>query len=87
MDGTKIMKKNIKKNVWKMTQIAGLAVSLPFEIAAGPFIGYFIGSYLMGKFGAHRYIMYAFIIMGFVASISNTAAIIEMMVKINKEKK
>jgi len=69
-----------------MTQIAGLAFSIPFEIAVGPFIGYFIGIYLRNKFGVHRYIMYIFILMGFVASLVNVAITIEMMIKINREK-
>ena len=86
MNNTPVVNKNTKKRLWKMTQISGLAVSIPFEIAAGPFIGYFIGSYLMQKFGVHRYVMYVFIIMGFVASITNTAIIIKMMVAINKER-
>ena len=69
-----------------MTEIAGMAVSIPFTILVGPFIGYFIGIYLENKFGMHRYIMYVFVIIGFVISISNTAVIIKMMLKINKEK-
>ena len=75
-----------KKPVWKLTEIAGLAVSIPFMIIAGPLVGYFIGRYLRGKFGMHRYVMYIFIIIGFIASFYNTVVIIKMMLKINKEK-
>jgi len=80
-----IDKNNKKKSLWKMMQLGGLAFSIPFEIAAGPFIGYFIGSYLRNKFGMHRYVMYMFLLMGFVASVVNVAVIIEMMIKINKK--
>lgn len=80
------VKKNTGEGLWKMMQIAGLALAIPFEIAAGPFIGYFIGIYLKNKFGVHISIMYMFILMGFVASIANIVGIIEMMIKINKEK-
>jgi len=75
-----------EKSAWKMTEIAGLAVSIPFMILAGPFVGYFIGRYLRDKFGMHRYVMYILIVMGFVASFYNTVVIIKMMLKINKEK-
>jgi uncharacterized protein YqgC (DUF456 family) len=81
-----LVNKKKVKGLWKMTQIAGLAFAIPFEIAVGPFIGYFIGAYLRNKFGLHRYIMYIFILMGFVASLVNVAVTIEMMIKINKEK-
>lgn len=75
----------MKNNVWKLVQIAGLAVSIPFEIAAGPFIGYFIGDYVIKQFAFHKFIMYVFIAMGFAASVTNTALIVRMMVLINKD--
>jgi F0F1-type ATP synthase assembly protein I len=75
---------NTVKNIWKMMQIAGLAVSLPFELLAGPFIGYLIGSYLKNSFGIHPYVVHLFIFMGIIASIFNAAIIIRSMVKINK---
>jgi len=74
------------KDFWRMTQIAGLAFSIPFEIAVGPFIGYFIGAYLRDKFGIHRYIVFIFILMGFIASVANVVVTIEMIIKISKEK-
>jgi len=79
MGGTK------KKSLWKMMQIAGLAAAIPFELAAGPFIGYLIGSYLKNKFGIHPYVVHLFIFMGIITSIYNTALIIKEMVKINRE--
>ena len=74
-----------KKEFWKIMQISGLAISLPFEIAGGPFVGYFLGVYLTGKFGAGSYLTLLFIALGIVASIINTAAIIRMMIRINRE--
>ncbi|MDD5691751.1 MAG: AtpZ/AtpI family protein [Candidatus Omnitrophica bacterium] len=72
------------KNTWKMVQLAGLGFSIPFEIAAGPFIGYFIGVFLRDKFGVHRYFIYVFIVLGFIASISNTVMIITEMIRIQE---
>jgi len=86
MTAQPIYKNKKKKDLWKIMQIGGLAFAIPFEIAAGPFIGYFIGAHLRNKFGVHRYIMYLFILMGFVASVVNVVLMIEMMLKINKEK-
>ena len=80
-------KKGNGKGLWKMMQIAGLAMAIPFEIAAGPFIGYFIGVYLKNRFGIHRYVVYLLILMGFIASIVNTVTIIQMMVRIDRQKK
>jgi len=77
---------NKKNNLWKLIQLAGLAFSIPFELAAGPFVGYFIGLYLRDKFGAPHYVMHAVILMGIIASIYNTSETIKAMVKMNKEK-
>ena len=77
---------NQKRSLWKMTEIAGMAVSIPFTILVGPFIGYFIGMYLKDKFGMHRYVMYISVVIGVVVSIINTVIIIKMMLKISKER-
>jgi len=79
MGGTK------KKSLWKMMQMAGLAVAIPFELAAGPFIGYLIGSYLKNNFGIHPYVVRLFIFMGIITSIYNAVLIIKEMVRINRE--
>jgi len=71
MTAQPVNKKKVK-SLWKMMQIGGLAFSIPFELAAGPFIGYFIGAYLRNKFGVHRYIMLIFILMGFIASVERS---------------
>ncbi len=76
--------KKTRKDLWNMMQIGGLALAIPFEIAAGPFIGSLIGLYLKNRFGIHRSIILMFILMGFVASVINTVVIIKMMLKINK---
>jgi len=86
MTAQPIDKKKTKRDLLKLMQIGGLAFAIPFEMVAGPFIGYFIGSYLKNRFGMHRYIMYLFIIMGFVAGIVSVVIIITMMTQINREK-
>ncbi|MDD5679665.1 MAG: AtpZ/AtpI family protein [Candidatus Omnitrophica bacterium] len=79
------MKGKKKKSIWEMTQIAGLAVSVPFELLAGPFIGYLIGSYLKNSFGAHQYVVLIFVLMGIISSMYSVGVIIRMMLKIGKD--
>jgi len=86
MNNMPIVERYKRKSILKLIQIAGLAFSIPFELAAGPFIGYFIGTFLKDKFGMHRYIIYSFIIIGFIASVVNIMITIKMMLVINKEK-
>jgi len=45
-----------------------LLLAIPFLLAAGPLIGFFIGKYLDRWLGTEPYLMYVFIIMGFVAA-------------------
>ncbi len=39
------------QGVAKWMRMAGLACSVGFEFAAGPFAGYFVGTYLSQRFG------------------------------------
>jgi len=46
----------------------GLLTTIPFLLLAGPTVGWLIGSFLDKKFGTEPYLMYLFIILGFIAS-------------------
>ncbi|MGA2090177.1 MAG: AtpZ/AtpI family protein [Endomicrobiales bacterium] len=70
-------------NILKIARWGALALSIPFEMAAGPYIGYLIGSSLMRHFGIHKAVVVVFIVMGLVGSFINTTIIIEMI--INRE--
>ena len=75
-----------KKSLRKLIEVAGLAVAIPFELVAGPFIGYLVGSFLKNNFGIHPYIVHLFIFMGIITSISSAAVIVRAMVKISKRR-
>jgi F0F1-type ATP synthase assembly protein I len=83
MEGQSSVKNEPGSGLWKTFQIWGLALAIPFEMASGPFIGYFIGLYLKHRFGMHDLFMYLLVLLGLVAGFVNTAVIIRMMIKIN----
>lgn len=83
--GKDMPKENKKKDFWALVQVAGLAFAIPFEVAAGPFVGYFIGDYLRHSFGVHRYIVFILIAAGFAAGITNVVLTVKMMIKISKK--
>ncbi|OGW42095.1 MAG: hypothetical protein A2132_05135 [Nitrospirae bacterium RBG_16_43_11] len=50
----------------------GLFTGIPIILVAGPAVGFFIGDYLDRKFGTAPWLMFFFIVIGFVASIRQT---------------
>lgn len=64
---------------------AGLALSLPIDMAAGPVLGYFAGVFLRDRFGMPHFIVYIFLAAGFGAGVLNTVMIVRMMMKINNK--
>lgn len=75
-----------REKISKMIITAGLAFSIPFELAVGPFVGYFIGDFLKNKFRMNNFIIYCMVILGFIWSFNNAISIIKMMLKINKNR-
>lgn len=61
------MQKN-EEDKYKQYKQIGLLTTIPFMLAAGPILGYFIGSFLDKKFGTEPYLMILFITFGFIAS-------------------
>jgi len=62
-----IVEKKEEDKYWLYKQI-GLLTAIPFILAIGPILGYFIGSWLDKKLGTEPYLMILFIVFGFVAS-------------------
>jgi ATP synthase protein I len=46
----------------------GILTTIPFLLAVGPILGYYIGEFLDRKLNTAPYLMIVFIIFGFVAS-------------------
>ena len=79
--------KRKKDSFLRTMEIAGLGFSVIFELAAGPFIGLLIGSYLVNHFGLHRSFLIAMVFIGFVTGIYNVTVSIRMMKKIDQGSK
>lgn len=57
----------------------GLATSIPFVMAAGPIVGYFIGRFLDMAFHTQPWLMLIFLSIGFVAGIKQTVSLIRQL--------
>ncbi|MBD3168970.1 MAG: hypothetical protein GF307_05770 [candidate division Zixibacteria bacterium] len=62
-----------------------MAVTIPMLMAAGPAIGYFLGSFLDGYFGTEPYLMILTIILGFGASFMETRNLIKRTTQENSD--
>ena len=74
-----------KEELYKYIKIGGLLSSLPFVLASGPIIGYFIGDYLKNKFSLGNYVIFIFLAIGFIFSLKEAIKIILMLIKIEKK--
>lgn len=48
-------------------KLIGVYITIPFVLAVPPVIGWFMGSWLDKWFGTAPYLMYLFMVLGFVA--------------------
>lgn len=65
-----------EENRYRLLRQLGLLTTIPIVLLSGPVIGYFIGDYLDKQFGTAPYLMIFFLIMGSIASVRQTIAII-----------
>ncbi len=78
-------KKKQNADLMNSLEVSGLAFSVIFEMVAGPFIGYFIGVFLVDRFRLpHPFVIMA-VALGFLAGIYNVAASIRMMKRISRQ--
>ncbi len=57
-----------KDKFYSTLRQAGIYTAIPFLLALGPIIGYFIGDFLDKRLHTEPYLMIVFLIFGFVAS-------------------
>jgi len=62
----------------------GLLTAVPFLLAAGPIVGFYIGDWLDKKFYTTPWLMLGFLVLGFVAGIKETISLIKLAMKENK---
>jgi len=74
-----------EEDKYKQYKQIGLLTTIPFLLAAGPILGYLIGSFLDKKFGTEPYLMILFITFGFIASGKQVYNIIVRAIKENNK--
>ncbi len=57
-----------KEDKYSLAKQLGLLTMIPIVLAVGPILGWFIGNFLDEKLGTSPYLMYLFIVFGFVAA-------------------
>lgn len=57
-----------KEEKYSLAKQLGLLTMIPIVLAVGPILGWFIGNFLDEKLGTSPYLMYLFIVFGFVAA-------------------
>ena len=67
---------NGEENKYRLFRHVGLLSTIPVVLLSGPVIGYFIGIYLDKRWGTAPWLMIFFLIIGFIASVRQTIAVI-----------
>lgn len=67
--------------VFKWLKIGVLLSFIPFVLAAGPLLGYFLGAYLENRFSMPRYTSIICVTIGFAGSVRETIKIIIFALK------
>lgn len=75
-------KKN--KRIEGLRQI-GVATTIPFLLASGPLIGYFLGDWLDGKLDTGPYLMVGGVVLGLAASIRETIRLLRRLARMTEE--
>jgi len=70
-----------KDSTYRWIKIAGLMSFLPFVLAAGPFAGYLLGSYLHERYGAPQYVLLIAVSIGFAGSVVETVKLVKFALK------
>jgi len=61
----------------KRARQIGAYITIPFVLAVPPILGWFIGDWLDSKLGTRPYLMYLFLVLGFVAGFRELYRIIK----------
>jgi len=62
-------------------RITGLVANIPIMLAAGPVLGYFLGSWLDSKLGTQPWLVVVLALLGFAAGVNGTIRIIRTLQK------
>ncbi len=61
----------------KRARQIGAYITIPFVLAVPPVLGWFVGNWLDQKLGTEPYLMYLFLVLGFVAGFRELYRIIK----------
>ena len=67
---------NGEENKYRLFRHVGLLTTIPVVLLSGPVVGYLIGDYLDKRWGTEPWLMIFFLIIGFIASVRQTIAVI-----------
>ena len=76
----------IKKDLQKLFWMLGLALTLPMVLLSGPFAGYLISQWLIGKWGWAPGTTLAFVLLGLAGSVIQTVRILRLLYKGSEKK-
>ncbi|MDI6808032.1 MAG: AtpZ/AtpI family protein [Candidatus Eisenbacteria bacterium] len=70
-----------RKDGYSSLREAGLLSTIPFLLAGGPVIGFFVGSFLDKRLGTSPYLSIVFVVLGFVAGIREVYKVISLAMR------
>jgi len=76
----------IRKDLRKLFWMLGLALTLPTVLLSGPFAGYLISRWLIGRWGWVPETTLAFMLLGLAGSIIQTVRILKLLYKGSEKK-
>ena len=82
LDPLETIKKDLRKLFWML----GLALTLPMVLLSGPFAGYLISRWLIGKWGWAPGTTLALVLLGLAGSALQTVRILRLLYKGSEKK-
>ena len=77
----------IKKDLQKLFGMLGLALTLPMVLLSGPFVGYWVSQWLIGKYGWPPGTTLALMLLGLAGSVIQAVRILRLLYNRGNEKK
>ncbi len=74
-----------KEELFKGIKVVGFVTFIPFMLAAGPLTGYFVGTFLVGRFHLSSYCVILGVILGFLAAVTEVVKIVRAIIRVNKK--
>jgi hypothetical protein len=69
----------------KLARLTSLALSVGFELAAGPFIGYYAGTYLVQRLGWSSVAISIFVFVGFFVGLYAATLTVSRINEVNRK--